>query len=64
MSWDYMENKGFYFYEENYDEGPECPNCGSFNTVVNKVLEDTDADGRRGRLVNYLKCYSCGYDEN
>lgn len=67
MSWDYDDQRNcFVFDESDYQEFSdyECPNCGSYNTVIEKVLENEDIDGRRGRIVNYLKCYNCGYDEN
>ena len=48
------------FYDERYQySGEECPECGSCNVKVHTSLEDTDADGNRGRYVTFCLCRDC-----
>jgi predicted nucleic-acid-binding Zn-ribbon protein len=37
-----------------------CPECGGKQFTHKTVIEDTDADGNRGRPVTYAKCAKCG----
>ncbi len=39
----------------------ECPYCGSTKSPkVQKVYENSDADGNRGIWVTYVECRDCG----
>jgi predicted nucleic-acid-binding Zn-ribbon protein len=41
----------------------ECPECGCTDLFMKTVYEDSDADGNRGRLAEYVTCKKCGYEE-
>lgn len=42
-----------------------CPACKEYDYFkVTTSLEDTDADGNRGRWMGTIECRNCGYEES
>ncbi len=49
---------------DTIDEVWECPDCGWEGTPKSyKSMEDTDADGNRGRLVTWIICPECEWEQ-
>ena len=61
--WEIRMEKGGDDYLD-YDEPRTCPECEEGCMIANgRTLEDTDADGRRGRYMRWFKCDECGFEE-